>query len=274
MNHIAHVFQEVVDGLGIPGKAHMDGKAVEVSHSSYDTIPSQLEKDLKTLHSLAKDPELSPSTHLHAGLPADAVSEEKARHIASAIEARLTLGLAAREPELTGKLTYLWGSPMAGRNSRGVVFLKPKEFKKPVVTHDIEIRQADSVSHLQDQIASIANFASRRKAIVEPPKEIVDTEILYLEASTGNIIQSLEYFAVLLRENRVPKWKELEAEALELAEAIAKEAPKKSPPPKIGQPEKVRVFEMSEALRKRLYRFMKKSKAETLTADDDFFIQA
>lgn len=274
MSHVTRAFQKVTDALGIPGKVHMDARAVEVSHSSFDTVPSQLESHLKTLHSLAKDPERSPATHLHAGLAADAVSEEKARKIASAIEARLTLGLAGRPPEESGKLTYLWGSSMAGRHSRGVVYLKLNEFKKPVLSHDIEIRQADSVMHLQDQIASVANFASRRKSIIDPPNELGEKEILYLEASMGNIVQSLEYFAVLLRENKVPKWKELEAEALELAEAIAREAPKKSPPPKVGQPERVRVFEMSEALRKRVYRLMQRSKAEELMRDDDFFISS
>ncbi len=179
-----------------------DSDAIEVRDPSFRDTPRAIKNIVQAL----SEDFVTPQLHLHLGLAHDVISEQKAIAIARAIETVLVLGRAAKEPG-TYQVddAYLnQGSPLAMNSKRGAVYLKPAgisgAFQNPFLSHDLEIRKADSdEQQLQFLALGIVLAKNHERLLLDDSTYgagAVDTNL-------GNLKGALLYTAKLFEQSNI-----------------------------------------------------------------------
>ncbi len=127
----------------------------EVKHQSFETSPQAFATYIRSFH---RDFERA-NTHLHFGLPGKAISAAQGREIAHSLETRTVLALAAASDDPGEPIAINHGTVLGGRPGKGTVSWGPERFKKPEPTHDVELRQWNSIEHGMSLIHSAAELA-------------------------------------------------------------------------------------------------------------------
>jgi hypothetical protein len=132
---------------GLPVETHLDysGLQVEVTHGSYEVSPSRYYALVKDgMHGLFK----TPQTHLHLGMPGS-LRPEEAHAIARAVETKIILNWAASQDSEGARLAYYEGSSLRAdikqAELRGAIRMQLNEWTVPAPSHNLEIRQWDSI---------------------------------------------------------------------------------------------------------------------------------
>lgn len=184
---------------GLPVETHIDLSNIEITHESFEVIPHNLKKIVADeLHNRFK----SPMTHLHIGFPAEIISTEQFYAVSMAIEARSVLRLAETWRVGDQPLSYFWGSLLSNRSDpshpRGVIRANVGRWKKPVLMHDLELRQYTSLDEGLENIALAAmlgrNYSKIRNVFFEKDYGI--------DGFTGNLGGALFYATKILEKSK------------------------------------------------------------------------
>lgn len=186
--------------MGFPVVVHWDGFAsLELTHESYETVPSQYRSLLRKIHETFENPQ----THLHLGVPSTAVTPGEVDAIARAIETRAVLHHALQP--------ISFGVPRSG-SANGALNTSEHWYTGPISvehnrwerTHDIELRQWDhrEGDYIEDGLNLIA-FGSR---LAQQPARLVLKPVPYGwgDRSAMNLSGGLRYGGEMLSRNADP----------------------------------------------------------------------
>ncbi len=129
---------------GLPINAHIDLDYIELTHHSWEEIPSKFKELMNSLHTIFKH----PMSHLHLGIPVDHVNRENVIRIAQVLEANIVLLRAMNFGKNVEPLKYYDSNfTERGVGNRGMLKLGLSEWKKPFRSHNLEIRQYPNISY-------------------------------------------------------------------------------------------------------------------------------
>ncbi len=142
----------------------------EVGHESSESIPSTFRNDIVPMHALVG----RPASHLHVGLPSQAITRPQVVTIARALETLMILNLARHARTHRGRF-HTFDSESALRDgegtagARGVVRIEFDQFSHPVPAHDLEIRQYIGLENGLSLVELASALASRHRSLVTLP---------------------------------------------------------------------------------------------------------
>jgi hypothetical protein len=188
---------------GFPVKE--SGHSMEISHENFETDLSQFKNLMNHLHNEVR----GPRSHFHIGLPSAMVTRSQALSISRAVETKVVLRLALEEPENQDSLARERnGTPLAKNFDRGIVYLKYDEFKSPVLSHDLELREWMDLDHGLEMVEFASKLASDRERLVQSDDEFgrrqLEPSIALVDPRLGNLKGALEYTGMLLKKKGVP----------------------------------------------------------------------
>lgn len=198
LTQITRSLKERLTAKGWPIDTHLDSMSPEITHGSAELSP-------KTFHDLIKNKlhrEIrNPQTHLHIGLPAEAINEEEAIAIGRALETRAVLKIAEEWAPGNGAVHYngtlLSFAPDI--SARGTVLFGPSEFTSPVVAHNLELRQWSTIEEGLENISLAAALAKQKNRL----RLLKITEDPAPDTYLGNVLGALSYAAGTLERSAV-----------------------------------------------------------------------
>lgn len=222
----------------------------EVQHATYETSPKAYAQYIRRFH---RDFE-EAATHFHMGLPAEAVTVEQGWATAQAMETVTILQLAAASDFPDRTLTFNQGSTLRREKAKGVVKFYPDRFASPALTHDIEVRQWNSVEHglgvvrlgteLAQNVSRLRTFGKRNFGSA-------------LDTHWGNITGALEFAGeVLVASPRVERQRVGQG-LLELAVQASTGS-------------SANVGNLSQSMRTKIFKFLNKHEVESMLDAEAF----
>ena len=144
---IMKLLEGILRKRGFNISAHLDCGFIEITHESWETVPSSFMRIVGNIHSTFKRPQM----HLHIGIPS-VVSEKEMLGIARAVESKVILDMLVFDPTEGEALKYRKGSALRtdpNPQTKGVIRLGVREWKKPgpARSHNLEIRQWLDLNH-------------------------------------------------------------------------------------------------------------------------------
>jgi hypothetical protein len=193
------IFKSSLKRKDYPVNVHRDKRSPEISHVSWEFFPRRFKEIVNRLHQDIR----FPQTHLHLGIPAEQVSASKAIEIARAVESRIILSLAEnwtakdKTPLAYTEYSSLRNRP-AATTERGLVRFDPDEWTKPVLSHNLEIRNWLDIEDGMDNLALAATLAINHRHIVENPDF---TAAKITDPLTSNLNGALKYVGSVLKDS-------------------------------------------------------------------------
>jgi hypothetical protein len=207
---------------GFPVKE--SGHSMEIAHESFETDLSLFKDLMNRLHKEVRE----PRSHFHIGLPSATVTRSQALSISRALETKVVLRLALEEPESQDNLAREHkGTPLAKNFDRGIVYLKYDEFKSPVLSHDLELREWMDLDHGLEMVDFASKLASDRERLVQSDEDFgrrqQEPSIALVDPRLGNLKGALEYTGMLLKKRDVPSQTLIGEQLEKLASEITEE---------------------------------------------------
>lgn len=204
---------------------HLDLSSHEINHSSYEDTPTEF---LTELAGVQRDTR-QPRTHLHLGIPANAISTEQFIAIARAVESLLVFDLAVLPTELRSSLrlnvgTSLTQSSGLTMGQRGIVTVHERRWERPAPTHDLEIRVPITQQNGRRLLGIAAFLAANHNRLTILP-EALPLNIGTQDSYAGNLRGALQYVSRLLALDPTPRNRQISMSLLAFSDRLGGRGP-------------------------------------------------
>lgn len=190
----------MVDDMKLPVKATLDSGFLEFPHSSYESVPSQWNRVLKTeINDVLK----WNSSHMHIGVPAE-IGKDNMDAISRAVEARIILEHASspttlHKPLYATSYSTLRGPVDSSKKSAGVIRMNYGRHKEPIEMNDLEVRNYLKFSEGQNHLALAASLAKRHEEGLHHFPKFQSVSIQ--DPNTSNLNGALKYVGSVAQQN-------------------------------------------------------------------------
>ncbi len=253
---IERIFRE----RGFPFKAHNDIGYIELTHESYEVIPSQFFDTINTLKRVTK----YSMDHLHLGVPSEKVNEEQFDTIAKIIEALVVVSRCENLGKDAKELDYRTSNFSKGNaieDWRGMVKAQPNEWSLPHPSHNLEIRHYNGINEGMSFLEYAAFLSLERNELLIIP----DFNPVYVrDQKTQSMTQTLRFLAFYLaRRDEYKQHAEWFNEFAEMIETLEKKSRNKH----------AARSEITDAHRIELQKYLKNNRVRNILADRSIFYQ-